>query len=198
MAEINLVFGAKRKTTVGVLQFDCILTETHGLDATVTEHPIEDGSIISDHIRRNRKMLELNGFVTNTPIINLEKEKNKSPNINDTDTPDDRVAVALTLIDDMIEKGTLVDVVTPLIIYRNMAIVSRSIPRTASTGNVLDVSLVLQEVILTQTKTVSAPVPVTKSKKQKTDKGKKIKKEISTEKPKSVLTKISDSLVGGL
>ena len=36
--------------SVGEISLDLILTETHSLNAVVTQHPVQDGSTISDHI----------------------------------------------------------------------------------------------------------------------------------------------------
>ena len=36
--------------SVGEISLDLILTEGHSLNAAVTQHPVQDGSTISDHI----------------------------------------------------------------------------------------------------------------------------------------------------
>lgn len=54
----------------GVLQtvrFDAVLRELHTATAVPTEHTMESGVDLSDHVRPERARLSLDGFVTNTP-----------------------------------------------------------------------------------------------------------------------------------
>jgi len=51
-----------------LLRFDAILAEHHSLKATATEHPVEKGVDLTDHIRKNLDELTLEVFVTNAPV----------------------------------------------------------------------------------------------------------------------------------
>jgi hypothetical protein len=42
--------------------------ETHGLTAEVTKFPAESGGVISDNVRLGNRVLQLVGFVSNTPL----------------------------------------------------------------------------------------------------------------------------------
>lgn len=53
---------------VGSIQFDLILSENHSLEAQVTEHPIENGATVSDHIRDLPRKGSVSGLVTNFPL----------------------------------------------------------------------------------------------------------------------------------
>lgn len=53
---------------VGAVQFDLLISESHSIEAQVTEHPIEDGSVVSDHIRELPRKGSLSGLVTNYPL----------------------------------------------------------------------------------------------------------------------------------
>ena len=55
-------------TMIGDIAIDCTVTERHTSTATVTEHPVESGSNITDHIRPEPVQLSVNGIITNTPI----------------------------------------------------------------------------------------------------------------------------------
>lgn len=50
------------------VEFDLLLDEQHSLEAEVTQHTVEDGSTISDHIRLLPRKGSLTGFVTNHPF----------------------------------------------------------------------------------------------------------------------------------
>lgn len=65
MAFLNLVFGANEsQTSIGSLQLDALLTEDTNLPSIATQYPVEDGSVISDHITRESTVLALSGVVT--------------------------------------------------------------------------------------------------------------------------------------
>lgn len=51
-----------------VFQFDATLNEAHNLNSTPTMFPLEDGSVISDHIVQNPIQISLTGLVTDTPL----------------------------------------------------------------------------------------------------------------------------------
>lgn len=64
----QLVFLYEQGGELSLLKFDALLTEQHSATATVTEHPIERGANIIDHVRPERRHLTIEAFVTNTPI----------------------------------------------------------------------------------------------------------------------------------
>lgn len=55
-----------------VVFFDLVMSEGHEATADVTEHPVETGSNIADHVRPNPEILNLELYVTNTPVTELD------------------------------------------------------------------------------------------------------------------------------
>lgn len=53
---------------VGSVVFDLLLSEDHALESEVTQHPVENGATVSDHIRNLPRKGSLTGFVTNHPL----------------------------------------------------------------------------------------------------------------------------------
>lgn len=53
---------------VGAIKFDLLISESHSIEAQVSEHPIEDGSVVSDHVRILPRKGSLVGLVTNHPL----------------------------------------------------------------------------------------------------------------------------------
>jgi hypothetical protein len=53
--------------TIGTIWIDVSLSETHSLSADVTEHPVEDGVNITDHVRPQPRTVQVEGLVTNHP-----------------------------------------------------------------------------------------------------------------------------------
>jgi len=54
--------------TIGTIWIDVSISEKHSLGADVTEHPVEDGSNISDNVRPQPRSVQIEGLVTNHPI----------------------------------------------------------------------------------------------------------------------------------
>lgn len=52
----------------GILEVDAIVTETYDLAAEVSEHPVEEGANISDHVRPSLNHITLEVAVSNQPI----------------------------------------------------------------------------------------------------------------------------------
>ena len=56
-----------------ILQFDACINEQHGRDCQVTTNPVEDGSVISDHIVVQPLSLMLTGVVSDTPLYDAKR-----------------------------------------------------------------------------------------------------------------------------
>lgn len=54
-----------------IIGFDLVESEGHSFTSEVTEHPVEQGSNLVDHIRQNPQQLTLKVAMTNTPIEDL-------------------------------------------------------------------------------------------------------------------------------
>jgi hypothetical protein len=201
MSVTELIFGGKTRATVGVVQFDASVFEMHTDEMEITDHPVEDGSDISDHIRKLPIALEMNGVVTNNPIVFLASVRAKSPVTTDTTNTLDRVGAAYEKLQELQETGELLDVATSLRDYNNMAIQAMSVSRDASTGNILDATLTLREIIIAKKLTVDLPIPIPAkvAKKKKTNKGNKSKVAATTEqatKSESIFVSLLASLGG--
>ena len=59
---------------LGQQHFDAILSEDHSRTTLVTEHPVEQGTAIVDHVRPNPDELTLECFVTNTPVYSTDAQ----------------------------------------------------------------------------------------------------------------------------
>ena len=57
-----------RHARIGDICIDVSVMESHAASAEVSEHPVEEGSVIADHIRPEPRTIEIEGLVTNHPI----------------------------------------------------------------------------------------------------------------------------------
>jgi len=67
VADVALLYGTGSRA--GLIELDAVLSEGHESSADVTEHPVEAGVAITDHVRRKLRTLEIQGVVTSTPIV---------------------------------------------------------------------------------------------------------------------------------
>lgn len=63
------VFLLPDDSSYPIVEFDLTLSESHTFSAEVTDHPVEVGTNVADHIRPDPKMLSVEVYVTNTPIV---------------------------------------------------------------------------------------------------------------------------------
>ena len=71
----SLLRGAKSLVTggsnsrIGDVVIDACLSEVIQYSSSITEHPIEDKTALSDHIFRQPLTVKIEGYITDTPII---------------------------------------------------------------------------------------------------------------------------------
>ena len=71
MIEISFQLSNGETESIAV---DAVLEEQHRSTAVISEHPVEDGSNVSDHVRADQDTISLEIFVTNTPIVEQPSE----------------------------------------------------------------------------------------------------------------------------
>jgi hypothetical protein len=155
-----------------LVEFDASVTETHKDETEVTGFPVEDGAEISDHIRKLPSSIEVEGVISNTPIIFLASLQATSPVIGDLKPTLDRVETGYAKLREFQIAGILVDVITSLRSYKNMALTSISVTRDQRTGNILSSILSLREVMVATAMSVDLPTPEDVGNKKAKNKGK--------------------------
>jgi hypothetical protein len=104
--------------------------------------------------------LEINGIVTNTPIVFLASIAAESPVFPFTPSPlQDRADTAYWTLRQLKNAGYLLDVVTSLRTYSNMAITSLVVVRDVNNGNVLNCTIALREVKTATSLAFELPIP---------------------------------------
>ena len=131
MALIGLTF--KREYTINSVLLDAVISELHSASSVVTSVPIEDGADINDHIALDPINVQIQGFISDSPL--------------DFDLASfDRVQNAFDELFRLWKNKELVTVVTGFKIYENMAITRLDVPRDNSTFNSLKFSIDLTEI----------------------------------------------------
>jgi hypothetical protein len=110
------------------LELDASVSETHTFKNQVTSHPVEQGSMITDHSFLEPNSLQIEGFITNTPVL-----ETSSPRVRLYDSPD-RVTEAFRILTRIREQKELVTIVTGLLVYGDMMLTNLVIPRNKTVG----------------------------------------------------------------
>ncbi len=154
----SLFFGNNNKTKIGDLVLDASLTEVITLSSTITEHPIETKEAISDHIFKNPLKVKIEGYITDSPIkifgiLETPLQNNsvdKIINSINSFLPFQKSAKpsvqAYQLLTNLYENRQLLNVVTKLNVFKNMAIENISFNNDINTGERLEFSAELVQV----------------------------------------------------
>lgn len=110
------------------LTVDAVLTETFGDKATITQHPVEQGSNIADATRPEAESLHLELVVSNTPLsATAGVGPPVAPNYS-------RAENAFYVLNDWRISGALLSIPTTLGLRTRMAIEDLRLVRDAKTG----------------------------------------------------------------
>lgn len=121
-----MLFGGRKrsksiKSDSFSLVFDLQLSESHSFDSEVTNHPVEEGSPISDHIENKLRSGSSSFFVSNYSLKIGELTTNKVQDVYD-------------LFKQLWKSKELVVLVTDLDVYEDTAITKVSISRSSEVG----------------------------------------------------------------
>lgn len=151
---VTILTNRKEPGRIGSLVLDAILSDSHEYSNDITNYPIEEGSDISDHIKRTPVSVSITGIITNSPLETLVALKESTiRSIADGYTTTlkeksfDRVTGGfIELLSIMgennsttinVRKPKLVELVTGLKVYQNMAMIKLSITRTPDIGEAI-------------------------------------------------------------
>lgn len=113
------------------ISLDASISESHSFNSRVSQFPVENGSVIADNIVNDPIGLEINGFVTNTPITFFIQN---IANLVDDTSGGDRVKTSFDALLALRESKEPFTIVTGLKTYENMVFTSLNFPRDKSTG----------------------------------------------------------------
>ena len=137
------------------LGLDATLSQKHDREAEVTEHEVEDGADISDHIRQKPAELSLSAIQVVSPLRSLLEAAMALIAPGGGLGADHHVASYEKLLK-AFEKGELVTVHTGLKVYEDMAIVSMQVAKDSPTFD-LPLSLSFRQIRKVQAKLVKIP-----------------------------------------
>lgn len=147
MAIVNFLFGNRTSSGFaieGAVSFEADLTmeELHERSAEVTQHPVESGGTISDHVILQPERLRLDGFVTDARLRDPEATRTQS---------------AFADLDTAWSSGQLVQVITARKTYQDMVITRLDLPYDRPES--MEFSVELQQVKIVDAQEVEGILP---------------------------------------
>lgn len=152
--------------SVGEISLDLILTETHSLNAVVTQHPVQDGSTISDHITILPRSGTMRVLVSNFSLSTAEGDARADwDEIYDQGEAaqkslPNRAEEAWKKLKDLVKTRELVKVVTSLEVYEDVALTRVETTRDGDTGDALEIDIDYEQVTKVKLKETKVTVQV--------------------------------------
>lgn len=127
--ELISIFYPDPKARLGELVVDAFLKETHTFSSEITEHPIESGGAIVDHVHLKPVSLSIDGIISNTPmsIIGLAAVDSAARFIKGESN--DFAQNALEKIEELFKKREPISILTSLKIYQTMVLENLTVER---------------------------------------------------------------------
>lgn len=139
--------------------------------AEITEHPVETGTAVADHIRPLNPTITLEGIISNAPVLVPSTQMEGATRAAASTTlPSgqkvtaqrwsgafNRKAACDRILQALVEGGVLVTLTTPLRVTDNLALARYKVDELADTGDALALTLELRRVRIVSTRRVAVP-----------------------------------------
>lgn len=199
---IQRLFIRSRRSLGGV-EFDAVLREDHSNKISVTKNPVEFGADISDHAIIEPKSLTIIAEVSDNPLFdlgNIGAIIEPITNIfgSSTESNTTRTKAAYSTLTSFMESREPIEVQTKLKNYTDMLITNISTSQDKDTGQILNMSITIEEILITESETIEISSSqlepgVTTQQAQSAEKpGRKEAKESTTDDNKSFINTVKD------
>lgn len=183
---VSFQYTTEDGEAIELIKVDATRAEEHGMTSKATQHEIEDGSVISDHVIKKGRTLTVEGIVSDTPINLLTSAPgNIGGLVGNLTTGTKRGVItgatskigssliskgvgkpskdAMDLFDYIYEQKIPIEIITGLKTYSNMIMESLSIPRRVQNVNSLDFTASFRELSIVESEVVDIPAAVTEN-----------------------------------
>lgn len=153
------------------LELDVAENEGYEATAELSEHVVDRGANVADHIRRANGVITIEGTITNSPLRALAptldqravttsiKLRAGAVVVQAVPSPVDRVARCKELFAGLMESGALVKLTTGYDVAEDLAITRVHAERSAKIGDAVHVALEFKAVRFATVQRTAAPVP---------------------------------------
>lgn len=163
---------AATNTTAGALEIDATSLIGFEAAAEVTEHPVESGPAVGDHVRPKNGTISLEGVITNTPITLPATQMNGVTIASASVTLPgggtavarqysgvvDRVRVCDNVLLGLTNAGAIVSLTSGLRIVDSLAITRYRVEKNTDTGHSVRITMELKRVRIATTARAAVPL----------------------------------------
>lgn len=146
-----------------LVTFDACTSQGFEGTAEPTEHNVERGAPVSDHVRPGARTITLEGAISNRPLTDDGTNGSRQVARDGAlvwDTPFDRVRTVDALLQAAVDAGALVTVSTSLRPSVTECVITRHrADRSAAIGDAVQVSLELRRLRMVDVRRVQVPEP---------------------------------------
>lgn len=133
------------------LPFNLFISEDHELNFRISEHPLQDGSTVTDHVHREPYKVSIEGMFTNHPLKKLEetnevKFKDSYATSEVKSTLSNTALVNFEKVKELAKKREPVRLVCSLEVYPKMIVTSIKSQRDSKSGSSVRFTMTLQEI----------------------------------------------------
>lgn len=167
--------GRKGWLTIGDVEISASLQEIHGLHSEPTEHAVETGADITDHVRKQPQEVQITGIVSDVQLQNdfpgqttveaFRVDEDSKPHLEAWET-----------VKGYFEDSRLITIVTALQTYENMILTSFTATRDKAETGVLRFSCTARKIKMVSTSLTDAinlPEPLSEVAQKKKEAGQK-------------------------
>lgn len=133
LQSVSLFFRKNRQYSFGNIVLDLITSESHSFNNTVTQFNVEDGGVITDHIRNELFSGSMTGIITNFSLFQEGLSTNRAQD-------------AFDALEQLWRNRELITVNTVLRVYNNVAITSLSVNKDVDSGEMIAINISFIEV----------------------------------------------------
>ncbi len=194
--EVISIFYPDSKARLGELVVDAFIKESHAFCAEITEHPVENGSVMADHIITKPFSLTIDGIISNTPMTLVGLTAFDSAKRFVEGESNDMVVYAFETIEDLFAKRTPLSIATSLKTYHKMVLESLTIERGGGFYNdSLHFSCTAKQIHLAHQDRIKLPEPKVSRARPQQKKGLQETKPIPKEQADSIKEKSNISVL---
>lgn len=148
MAESSIFFPSlTNPTKIGLIEVDILIEQEYKLESDVTEHPVEDGFPIADHVIRKPIVVSMVVGITQSPVTWLDRLGSET----------DKVSNALTAFRQIHDAAQPITIITPTDIWENAVMTSALFPRKLDDKNLIKIPCEFKVVRRVNVKTTDIP-----------------------------------------
>lgn len=190
-----------RRVAIGTVLLDATVSERHSYTSEVTQHPIENGGFVTDHVYEAPRSVIVTGEITDSPVVFFSAINSIRNLLSENET----VSRSVEAYDQLLEiykSHDVVTLVTGLKIYTDMVMKSFDVPKDQRTGKRLQFTAEFEEVRKVTSEIVGVADNVSDENKDKVSNEKDVGKQETTDATDPQAEKAAEksllfSLVGG-